>query len=1153
MKLSDFLCLSFLFFGASGLVGLAQSPTILTYAGSALPANGSQALTQAIGIPLAVRADGAGGVYVASNQSRIYHVTRDGVLTVTAGTGFIGFSGDNGAAPAAQLNYVQGVAVDSSGNVFIADSKNNRIREISPAGAITTIAGTASWGAGGDGGPAVSAQLSAPRGLAVDQAGNLFIADTANNKIRMITPAGIISTVAGNGVAGFSGDGGPAASAQLNSPVAVAVDGSGNIFISDRFNNRIRVVNSAGIITTMAGSTAGFSGDGGPAASAQLANPLGVAVDHSGSLFITDGGNNRIRVVNTAGIISSFAGNGTAGFSGDGGPAASAQLTSPVDVTVDGSGNVFIADRGNYRIRQVDPAGVITSVAGRIDDGGPAAFAQLYYPNTVAVDAAGNVFIADTDIHRIRKINTTGVITTVAGNGSGGFSGDGGPATSAQLYFPAAIAVDAAGNLFIADTRNGRVRKVTPSGVIATIAGTTGTGAGADGSPALQAQLREPSGIAVDGAGNIYISETGAHRVRQINAAGLISSVAGNRTIGFSGDGGPATSAQLAFPAGIAVDGAGNVFIADSVNNRIRMVTPNGVISTVAGNGTSGFAGDGGPAVAAEIAYPQGVAVDGSGSLFIADTNNQRIRKVTPDGLISTVAGNGIYGFSGDGGPASAAEIAAPYSVAVGGGNSLFIADTFSSRIREVISTVLPFTIPDLGAMVLTSPGNAESLRKGFGLIQGANGNPAPAGLAILSYRTGNYLVSETSVPATAPLHSGRIYAEINGPVDTGLAIANPNSQPANITFYFTDAAGNNLGSGTTVIEANQQIARFLDSDPFKSLGNAVFHGTFSFTSDLPVAVLAIRGFRNERNEFLMSTLPVIDTTPAPPTGTAVVPHFSDGGGWTTQILLVNPSDTALGGTVEFRGDDGSLTSVSISGQTKSAFTYAVPPRSSQKLATDGTASTVTSGSVRIIPSDGGAAPLPLVIFSYKPGGTVTVSQAGVPSTSGTAFRSYVESSGTNGQPDTIQSAIAIANNTSTPVAVTLELINSDGSSTGLPAPISRSLPPFGHISEFLLQTFPGVPNPFKGILRVSSTSGGISVIGLRSRYNERGDFLISSTPPAAETTSSGTAELVLPHLPDGGGYKTEIILYGQSPGQSSSGSLLLVQDSGQPLAAGFR
>src|SRR5438132_4123374 len=290
-----------------------------------------------------------------------------------------------------------------------------------------------------------------------------------------------------------------------------------------------------------------------------------------------------------------------------------------------------------------------------------------------------------------------------------------------------------------------------------------------------------------------------------------------------------------------------------------------------------------------------------------------------------------------------------------------------------------------------------------------------------------------------------------------------------------------------------------------------------------------------------MSTLPVIDPTSAPPAGTAVVPHFSDGGGWTTQILLVNPGDTSLGGTVEFRGDDGSLTSVSISGQTKSAFTYAVPPRSSQKLATDGTASTVTSGSVRIIPSDGGAAPLPLVIFSYKPGGTVTVSQAGVPSTSGTAFRSYVESSGTTGQPGTIQSGIAIANNTSTPITVTLELTNSDGSSTGLPAPISRSLPPLGHISEFLLPTFPGVSNPFKGILRVSSTSGGISVIGLRSRYNERGDFLISSTPPAAEMTSSCTADLVLPHLPLSRGDKMVNILFGYAPGISYSGYLLVI------------
>jgi sugar lactone lactonase YvrE len=1119
-----------------------------------LPANGSQALTQAIGIPLAVSADGAGGFYVASNQSEIYHVTADGVLTVIAGTGFIGFSGDDGPASAAHVNYVQGVVVDGTGNVFIADSKNNRIREISSAGVITTIAGTGSWGAGGDGSPAVSGQLYAPRGLALDQAGNLLIADTANNKVRMVTAAGIITTVAGNGVAGFSGDGAPAASAQLNAPVAVAVDGSGNIFISDRFNNRIRVVNSAGIITTMAGSTAGFSGDGGAAASAQLSNPLGIALDRSDNLFITDSGNNRIRVVNAAGIITTFAGNGTAGFSGDGGGAPSAQLTSPVDVSVDGSGNVFIADRGNYRVRQVNSAGVITSVAGRTGDGGPAAFAQFYFPNTVAVDGGGNVFVADTDIHRIRKIDTSGVVTTVAGNGSGGFSGDGGPATSAQLYFPAAIAVDAAGNLFIADTRNQRIRKVTSAGVITTIAGNAGgTGAGADGTPALQAQLSDPSGIAVDGAGNVYISETGAHRVRQINTAELISTVAGNGTMGFSGDGGPATSAQLALPAGIAVDGAGNVFIADSVNNRIRLVTPNGVISTVAGNGTSGFAGDGGPAVAAEIAYPQSVAVDGSGTLFIADTNNQRIRTVTPDGLINTVAGNGIYGFSGDGGPASAAEIAGPYSVAVGGVNSLFIADTFSSRIREVVSPVIPFTIPDLAAMTLTSPGSPAPLSNGLGLIRGANGNPTPAGLAILSYRAGNYLVSETSVPATAPLRSGRIYAEINGPVDTGFAIANPNSQPASINFYFTDLAGNNLGSGTTMIQANQQIARFLDSDPFKTFGDATFQGTFSFTSDIPVAVLAIRGFRNERNEFLMSTLPVIDITALSPSGTAVVPHFSDGGGWTTQILLVNPGDTVLAGTVEFRGDDGSLTNVSIAGQTQNTFTYVVAPRSSQKLATDGTASTVTSGSVRIIPGDGGAAPLPLVVFSYKPRGTVTVSQAGVPSTSGTAFRIYAESSGSNGQPGTIQSGIAIANDTSTPATVTLELTNLDGSSSGLPVPTSQSVPPFGHFSEFLLQAFPDLPNPFKGVLRVSSISAGISVVGLHSRYNERGDFLISSTPPAAEPTSPGAAELVLPHLPDGGGYTTQIILFSQSPGQSSSGSLILLQDSGQPLTTEFR
>ena len=296
MKLLGCLVLALFFFVLSSLTGLAQSSMIRTYAGSSLPVNGSPAPTQTIGVPQAVSADGAGGFYLASNQNRIYHVTSDGTLTVIAGKGSVGFSGDNGPALSAQFNYLQGIAVDSGGNVFVADSKHNRIRQVTPAGIITTVVGNGGWGPSGDGGPAVSAHLSGPRGLTVDQAGNLFIADTGNNEIRMVTPAGVISTVAGNGTAGFSGDGGSATSAQLNHPVAVAVDASGNIFIADQHNNRIRMVNSAGIISTVTGSTPGFSGDGGAAGSARISNPGGVAVDRAGNLFIADTGNNRIRM-----------------------------------------------------------------------------------------------------------------------------------------------------------------------------------------------------------------------------------------------------------------------------------------------------------------------------------------------------------------------------------------------------------------------------------------------------------------------------------------------------------------------------------------------------------------------------------------------------------------------------------------------------------------------------------------------------------------------------------------------------------------------------------------------------------------------------------------------------------------------------------------
>ena len=334
-----------------------------------------------------------------------------------------------------------------------------------------------------------------------------------------------------------------------------------------------------------------------------------------------------------------------------GGPAVEAQLRSPQDVTVDAAGNLYIADTGNHHIRRVDPSGIISVIAGigeegYTGDGGPAIDARLQYPAGVTVDAEGNLFFSESFENSIRRVDPSGIITTIAGTGERGFAGDGGPAVEAQLASPRGVAVDAAGNLFIADSGNHRIRKVDPSGVIATVAGTgiyePGVGGfDGDGGPAVEAQLGVPSGVAVDVDGNLFIAVITFSNIRRVDPSGNITTIAGVGRWGFSGDDGPAVEAHLSGPGDLALDAAGNLFIADAGNNRIRRVDSSGIITTIAGTGERGFSGDGGPAVAAQLDDPRGVAVDAAGNLYIADHDNHRIRKVDPSGTITTIAGTG--------------------------------------------------------------------------------------------------------------------------------------------------------------------------------------------------------------------------------------------------------------------------------------------------------------------------------------------------------------------------------------------------------------------------------------------------------------------------------------------------------------------------------
>ena len=643
--------------------------------------DGGEAVAARLAYPEAVALDGSGALYIADRDNhRIRRVDGAGTITTLAGTGDRGYSGDGGPAVEARLNGPTGIAVDSEGALYIADRDNHRIRRVDGAGTITTVAGTGERGYSHseNGGPAVEAQLNYPTDVAVDEAGNLYIADTWNRRIRRVDQAGIITTVAGNGGVGFGGGGRPAVRVSLDFPSGVAVDGSGNLYIAESGNGRVFRVDVSGTLTTVAGTgERGYSGDGGPAVEAQLAEPKGVAMDKAGNLYIADSWNHRIRRVDPGGTLTTVAGTGERGFGGDGGAAATAQLNYPTGVAVDEAGNLYIADRNNHRIRRVDPGGTITTVAGTGEsgysrDGVPAAGAWLHTPQKVAVDEAGALYIADSGNHRVRRVDPGGTITTVAGVGERGYSGDRGPAAEAWLYHPGGVAVDGSRNLYIADTWNHRIRRVAPSGTITTVA----------------ARLSFPRGVAVDDSGILYIADREDHRIRRVDASGNLTTIAGTRESGFSGDGGLAGAAQLHLPGGVAVDGKGNLYIADTWNHRIRRVDVSGTITTVAGIGGAYESGGAGPAAEAVLHYPQGVAVDGAGNLYIADTDSHRIRRVDVSGTLTTIAGTGQAGYGGDGGLASAAQLNYPTGVAVDDEGNVYVADSRNHRIR--VLTRLP-------------------------------------------------------------------------------------------------------------------------------------------------------------------------------------------------------------------------------------------------------------------------------------------------------------------------------------------------------------------------------------------------------------------------------------------------------------------------------
>lgn len=802
-------CITIVFSLFVGTAVLAQSSYTTPYAfvtlagleGSPGSANGTGS-TARFGFPIGVAMDASGNVYVADyGTSTIRKITSIGAVSTLAGTAYqIGSTDASGSA--ARFNAPNNVAVDSGNNVYVSDSGNNTIRKITSGGVVSTVAGSAA-NSGSTDGTGNAARFNNPNGLAVDSSGNLYVADTGNNTIRKITAEGIVSTFAG--MAGSSGSAdGAGNAARFNNPNGLAVDSNGNLYVADSSNNAVRKITPAGIVTTLAGLAGRGDHIDGPGGMARFNYLQGIAVDSSGNVYLTDSINDTIRMLTPNGVVSTLAGF-PGGRGSTNGTGSSVLFSNPTGVAVDSTGKIYVVDTNNFTIRKgiLAPPGITSgySIAGAVNlplsyqitaNNAPTSYSLtgslptgLSFSTTTGL-LSGTPTQTGTFPLTLGAINGSGTgtapltlvvspggytFTTLAGVASGSNDGLG---TAARFYVPNTTAVDAIGNVYVADSYNNAVRKITPAGVVSTFAGFPGSMGSSDGL-GTAARFGFPEGIAVDVNGNVYVADDFNDNIRKITPAGLVSTLAGSAGNSGSTDG-SGVNARFNVPCSLTLDANGNVYVADTNNSTVRKITPAGVVSTLAGSAGNTGATDGSGSTA-RFNYPHGVTVDSSGNLFVADTANRAIRKITPGGAVSTVVGTaaGLYG---------------PYGICVDSSENLYIADN-SCSIRKFSSGGVLSTL----AGTIGSLGSADGTGSAARFFQ-------PGGLSVDAY--GNLFVADDNAFTIRKITSAGVVTTLAGTAGAASRVDGTSAA----RFYSPGGVAMDAGGNAYVADSSNNVIR---------------------------------------------------------------------------------------------------------------------------------------------------------------------------------------------------------------------------------------------------------------------------------------------------------------------------------------------------------